>query len=234
MRSLKGKVALVTGGRPGIGRATGIMFAREGAKVVITSDKNIKGGEETVHMIQQAGGDAIFVKTDVSRVPEIERMVNKAIDTYGRMDCAVNNAGIPGTKNDEEELDRIIDINLKGVWLCLKYEISLMINHGGGAIVNVSSIGGLKGGRPGMEVYCASNHGVIGLTKTHATTHAKNGIRINAVCPGTIATPMTAPQEVKPDFSWAEFAKIAVPMGRPGTAEEVAEAVVWLCSDAAS
>ncbi|MBN2061748.1 MAG: glucose 1-dehydrogenase [Deltaproteobacteria bacterium] len=234
MGSLEGKVALVTGGSSGIGRATGIMLAREGAKVVIASDKNIKGGKETVRMIQQAGGDAIFVRTDVSRADEVEAMVKKASDTYGRLDCAVNNAGVPGMKNDEEELERVININLKGVWFCLKYEISWMINHGGGAIVNVSSIGGLKGGRPGMELYCASKHGVIGLTRTHATTHARNGIRINAVCPGTIATPMTAPQKDNPDFTWAEFAKATVPMGRQGTAEEVAEAVVWLCSDAAS
>jgi NAD(P)-dependent dehydrogenase (short-subunit alcohol dehydrogenase family) len=234
MKSLEGRVALVTGGSSGIGRATGIIFAREGAKVVVASDKNIEGGEETVRMIQQAGGDAIFVKADVSQAVDVEAMVNKAVDTYGRLDCAVNNAGVPGEKNDEEELERVIDINLKGVWQCLKYETSWMIEHGGGAIVNISSIGGLKGGLPGMELYCASKHGLIGLTKVSATTHAKNGIRINAVCPGTIATPMTAPKEDDPDFTWAEFAKTAVPMGRQGTAEEVAEAVVWLCSDAAS
>lgn len=236
MKNLEDKVALVTGGSSGIGRATGILFAREGAKVVIASDKNVKGGEETVRMIQQAGGEAIFVKADVSRATEVEVLVNGAIEVYGGLDYAVNNAGIPGTINNEEELDRIIGINLKGVWLCMKYEISWMVNHGGGAIVNVASIGGLKGGQPGMEAYCASKHGVIGLTKVTATTYAKNDIRINAVCPGTIDTPMIAkaPQGGDPDFSWTEFAKTAIPMGRPGTSEEVAEAVIWLCSNKAS
>jgi NAD(P)-dependent dehydrogenase (short-subunit alcohol dehydrogenase family) len=236
MRNLEGKVALVTGGSSGIGRATGILFAREGAKVFIASDKNIKGGEETVDIIQQAGGKAIFVRADVSRAAEVEAMVNRAIEVYGGLDYAVNNAGIPGMKNDEEELDRIISINLKGVWLCMKYEISWMVNHGGGAIVNVASIGGLKGGQPGMESYCASKHGVIGLTRVTATTHAKKGIRINAVCPGTTDTPMiaTPPKGDDPNFSWTEFAKTAIPMGRAGKPEEVAEAIVWLCSDAAS
>jgi NAD(P)-dependent dehydrogenase (short-subunit alcohol dehydrogenase family) len=236
MNIFEGKVALVTGGSSGIGRATGILFAKKGAKVVIASDKNVKGGEETVSMIKQEGGDGIFVRTDVSRPDEVEALVNKAIEVYGRLDYAVNNAGIPGMKNDEEELDRIIGINLKGVWLCMKYELSWMVNHGGGAIVNVASIGGLKGGQPGMETYCASKHGVIGLTKVTATTYAKSGIRINAVCPGTTDTPMIAipPEGGDPDFTWEEFAKTAIPMGRMGKPEEVAEAVVWLCSDSAS
>ena len=236
MNVFEGKVALVTGGSSGIGRATGILFAQRGAKVVIASDKNINGGEETVSLIQQAGGDGIFVKADVSRTVEVEALVNKAIDTYGRLDYAVNNAGIPGMKNDEEELDHVIGINLKGVWLCMHYEISWMVDHGGCAIVNVASVGGLKGGEPGMELYCASKHGVIGLTRVTATTYAKRGIRVNAVCPGTIDTPMieNPPEGAGPDFSWAEFAKTAIPMGRMGAPEEIAEAVIWLCSDSAS
>ena len=236
MSIFESKVALVTGGSSGIGRATGILFAVKGAKVVIASDKNVEGGEETVSIIKQAGGDAFFVRADVSRPDEVETLVNKAIETYGRLDYAVNNAGIPGAKNDEEELERVIGINLKGIWLCMKHEISWMVDHGGGAIVNVASIGGLKGGEPGMELYCASKHGVVGLTKVTATTYAKSGIRVNAVCPGTTDTPMIAnpPEGAGPDFSWAEFAKTAIPMGRMGAPEEVAEAVVWLCSDSAS
>jgi NAD(P)-dependent dehydrogenase (short-subunit alcohol dehydrogenase family) len=236
MNIFEGKVALITGGSSGIGRAAGILFAKKGAKVVIASDKNVKGGEETVHLIQKAGGDSIFVRADVFLPGEVEALVNSAIKTYGRLDYAVNNAGIPGTKNNEEELERVIGINLKGVWLCMQHEISWMAGHGGGAIVNVASVGGLKGGEPGMELYCASKHGVIGLTKVTATTYAKSGIRVNAVCPGTIDTPMIAnpPEDAGPDFSWEEFARTAIPMGRMGTPEEVAEAIVWLCSDSAS
>ncbi|MBA7570201.1 2,5-dichloro-2,5-cyclohexadiene-1,4-diol dehydrogenase [subsurface metagenome] len=209
-----------------------MLFARDGAKVVI-ADVAVKGGEETVRMIRQAGSEATFVKTDVSRAIEVEAMVNKAIEVYGRLDCALNNAGIPSMTNTEEEWDRVIDVNLKGEWLCLKYEIQWMVNHGGGVIVNLASIDGLKGST-GKDVYVASKHGIIGLTKAAALTHAKHGIRVNAVCPGSTDTPMTAPTGDNPTFSWAEFAKTHVPLGRQGKPEEVAEAVVWLCSDAAS
>ena len=164
----EGKVALVTGGGSGIGRATALAFAREKAKVV-TADVDVVSGEETTHMIRQTGGEAVFVKTDVSVATEVEALVAKAIETYGRLDCAHNNAGIeleytdPDRRHDEETWDRIIDINLKGVWLCMKYEIPPMVIHGGGAIVNTSSVAGLVG-VAGQPAYVASKHGVAGLT----------------------------------------------------------------------
>lgn len=235
-RWLEDKVALVTGGGSGIGRASALTFAREGAKVIV-ADVVVEGGEETMQMIREAGGEAIFVKADVSKAAEVEALINKAVETYGRLDCALNNAGIEGIKAPtvdctEENWDRTININLKGVWLCMRCEIHQMLKQGGGAIVNTSSTAGLVGvqGRP---AYVASKHGVVGLTKAAALEYAKAGIRINAVCPGSIRTPMMEriiggdPQE--------EALQIArQPVGRLGSPEEVAEAVVWLCSDAAS
>jgi NAD(P)-dependent dehydrogenase (short-subunit alcohol dehydrogenase family) len=234
----QGKVALVTGGSSGIGRATALAFAREGAKVII-ADKDAKGGEETVRMIKQAGGEATFVKTDVSKAAEVEALVNKTIKTYGRLDCALNNAGIVGSgvytaDYTEEVWNRTINVNLKGVWLCLKYEILRMSKHGGGAIVNTSSVVGLMG-TPNISDYVASKTGIVGLTKSAALEYANAGIRVNAVCPGMIDTPMAKPKKGESDFfSWDERAKQEVPLGRRGTPEEVAEAVLWLCSDAAS
>ena len=233
----EGKVALVTGGGSGIGRATALAFAREKAKVV-TADVDVVGGEETARMIREAGGEAVFVKTDVSIAAEVEALVAKAVETYGRLDCAHNNAGVeleytdPDQRHDEETWDRIIDINLKGVWLCMKYEIPPMVSHGGGAIVNTSSVAGLVG-VAGQPAYVASKHGVAGLTKSTALEYAKEGLRVNAVCPGLIATPLLERvHERNPELrdvigEWE-------PIGRLGTPEEVAEAVVWLCSDAAS
>lgn len=233
---LEGKIALITGGSSGIGRATALAFARRGGKVVI-ADVDIKGGEETVRMIKEMRGEALFVKTDVSKAAEVEAVINKAVKTYGRLDCAHNNAGIgtlgarPFTAEcTEENWDRIISINLKGVWLCMKYEIPQMLKQGGGAIVNTSSVAGLVG-LAGASTYAASKHGVIGLTKTAALEYAPKGIRINAVCPGLIHTPLIERISSKgPDFEKARLG----PIGRMGTPEEVAEAVVWLCSEAAS
>lgn len=231
-----GKVALVTGGGSGIGRATALVFAREGAKVVV-ADVLVAGGEETVRLIKDAGGDAIFVKADVGQAADVEAMVRKAVETYGRLDCAHNNAGIEGAtaKTSDyawEEWERVIRINLTGVWLCMKYEIPQMLAQGGGAIVNTASDAGLLG-VPQMPAYVASKHGVVGLTKTAALEYAKAGIRVNAVCPGVIKTPMvdriTAQRPGR-----AERMAAAEPVGRMGRPEEVAEAVVWLCSDAAS
>lgn len=234
--SLEGKVALVTGGSSGIGRATALVFAREGAKVVV-ADVQTDGGDETVQRIEDAGGEAIFVKTDVSKAGEVMALVDSAVSTYGRLDCAFNNAGIEGTMAPtadctEENWDRVIAVNLKGVWLCMKYEIPEMLKRGNGAIVNTASFLGLVG-LQGAPAYCTSKGGVIQLTRTAALEYATKGIRINAVCPGVIRTPML--ERVtggKPEFEALFTAR--EPVGRMGAPGEVAEAVVWLCSDAAS
>jgi len=234
--TLTGKIALVTGASSGIGRAAALAFAREGAKVV-AADVTVEGGEETVSLIKKTGGEAIFVKTNVANASEVEAMVNAAVSTYGRLDCAYNNAGISGKSQSivdttEENWDRIIAINLTGVWLCMKYEIPAMLKNGGGAIVNTASDAGLAGVKR-LGAYVASKHGVVGLTKTAALECAKNGIRVNAVCPGPIETPMLMkgtdrfPQMI-PKMIQAQ------PNGRLGKPEEIAEAAVWLCSDAAS
>ena len=231
---LEGKVALVTGGAMGIGKTTALVFAREGARVVVV-DIVTEGGEETVQLIKEAGGDALFVKCDVTNAKDVEAMVIKAVDTYGRLDCAFNNAGIaiPGTTVEcsEEDWDRVLSVNLKGVWLCMKYEISQMLTQGGGVIVNTSSVGGLVG-TPGIAAYTASKHGVVGLTRTAALEHVTAGIRVNAVCPGSVPTPMLDPVVNHPELKAMLESKH--PMGRFATTEEIAEAVIWLCSDRAS
>lgn len=230
---LEGKIALVTGGSSGIGRAIALAFVREGA--VVIADVDDKDGERTLRMIEAAGGKAIFVKTDVSKAAEVRAMVSKSVETYGRLDCAVNNAGVFRGLNaytheyTEKIWEQIININLKGVWLCMKYEIPQMLKQGSGAIVNMSSIAGLVGLK-NSSVYAASKHGVVGLTKSAALDYAQEGIRVNAVCPGSVNRPTVRGTQVwtvkKPDDGLH-------PMGRFCTAEEVAEAVVWLCSDAA-
>ena len=233
---LDGKVALVTGGGSGIGQATALIFAREGAKVVV-ADITVEGGEETVRQIQAAGGDATFVKTDVSKAAEVEALVNQTVETYGQLDCAFNNAGIEGaakftTECIEEEFERTIAVNVTGVWLCMKYEIQHMLSHGGGSIVNTASAAGLIG-LPSASDYVASKHAVVGLTKTAALEYAKSGIRVNAVCPGAIDTPMIARSaQAIPGFD--ELAVAMEPVGRFGRSSEIGEAVAWLCSDAAS
>ncbi len=228
------KVALVTGGAMGIGKTTAQIFAREGARIVVV-DIEAGGGEETVRLIKEAGGDALFVKCDVTKAMEVKAAIKKTVDTYGRLDCAFNNAGIgiPGTTVEcsEEDWDRVLDVNLKGVWLCMKYELSQMLIQGGGVIVNTSSAGGLIG-TPGIAAYTASKHGVVGLTRTAALEHVTAGIRVNAVCPGSVPTPMLDPVVNHPEMKAMLESKH--PMGRFGTTEEIAEAVVWLCSDRAS
>ena len=234
-RLLEGKVALITGGSSGIGKASALVFAREGAKVVV-ADVVVEGEQKTVQIAQEAGGNAVFIEADVSKAAEVEALVKGAVEKYGQLDCAFNNAGIDqrGTITDctEEEWDRVMAINLKGVWLCMKYEIMHMAMHGGGAIVNTSSTAGIVG-NPRRAIYTASKHGVIGLTKAAALQYAKDGIRINAVCPGPIRTGLT--ETIWSRDPQAEARTISeVPVGRIGAPEEVAEASAWLCSDAAS
>ncbi len=231
-----GKVALVTGGSSGIGRATAQIFAREGAKVVV-ADVQVADGEETVRLITAAGGEAIFVRTDVSNPADVEALIKKTVETYGRLDCAFNNAGIEGALQptsdyDEAMWDRVMSINLKGVWLCMRAEIRQMLSQGGGAIVNTASAAGLVG-VPGLSAYTAAKHGVNGLTKTAALEYAKSGIRINSVCPGGVDTPMLRRAfALSPQL--AEAAAAVEPVGRLAQPAEIGEAVVWLCSDAAS
>ncbi len=233
-RIFENKVAIITGGSFGIGRAAAIAFAARGAKVVIADW--IEDGE-TLTVIKSNGGEAIFVKCDVSKDADVKNMVNKAVSQFGRLDIAFNNAGVEGLSApthecSEENWDKTIGINLKGVWLCLKYEIMQMLKNGGGAIVNNASIAGLVG-FINIPAYVASKHGIIGLTKNAALEYAKSKIRVNVVCPGVIKTSMIdrftgKSKEVEKQFESME------PVGRLGQPEEVAEAVIWLCSDASS
>jgi len=234
---LEGKVALVTGGSSGIGRAAALAFAREGAKVVI-ADILVEGGKETVQMVEDADGDALFIEADVSKAHGVEAIVNRAVETYGRLDHAFNNAGIEGAQAPtaeypEEAWHQVISVNLTGVWLCMKYEIQQMLKQEGGAIVNMSSILG-KVGFANSPAYEASKHGVIGLTKAAALEYATKNIRVNAVCPGFIKTPMLERAGILSDPDVREQMAGLHPLNRLGQPEEVAEAVLWLCSDAAS
>ncbi len=234
---LDGKVALITGAGSGIGQATSRIFAREGAKLVL-ADIVDEGGNRTLKMVQDLGANAIFVTCDVSKWSDVEGAVNKAVQTYGRIDCAFNNAGIEGKGGNTHECtrenwDRVMAINLTGVWLCMKAEIAQMLKQGGnGAIVNTSSGAGLAGVR-GMPAYVAAKHGVAGLTRAAALEYGKQNIRINAVCPGPIRTPMMGRLlQNRPDAE-QRFAR-SEPLKRLGEPEEIGEAVAWLCSDHAS
>ena len=236
----EGNVALVTGGGLGIGRGTAKAFAREGAKVVI-ADINEAEGETTKKAIGEAGGEAIFVRADVAVASEVEALVGQTVKAFGRLDCAFNNAGIGGratnvlktAEYDEAEFDEYVAVNLKGVWLCMKYEIRQMLEQdGGGAIVNMSSGAGLVGVR-NLAPYSATKHGVMGLTKVAAIEYASQGVRINAVCPGVVLTERIRAQfESEPELEAIRHA--AHPIGRMGEVEEIADAVLWLCSDGAS
>lgn len=239
----EGKTALVTGGASGIGRVTAQVFAREGARVIVSTDANIQGAEETVRLIRNAGGEATFIQCDVSKDKEVETLVHKAVETYGSLDYAFNNAGVgPDGKRlpvlsiadcSEEIWDRTIDINLKGVWLCMKYEIRQMLKQKQGAIVNTSSVGGLKP-VPGLGAYVASKSGVIGLTKTAAQECATSGIRVNVICPGPTDRTLLVENMSSAHPEIRERMLSEIPMGRLAEPEETAEAVIWLCSDAAS
>jgi NAD(P)-dependent dehydrogenase (short-subunit alcohol dehydrogenase family) len=235
-KPFSGKVALVTGGSFGIGRATALAFAACGANVVIADWVEDKE-QTTIRQVNDMGTESLFIKCDVSRADDVKDMIWKIISRFGRLDFAFNNAGIEGvsantTDCSEENWDKTIGVNLKGIWLCMKNEIPYMLKHGGGAIVNCASVAGLIG-LSGLPAYVVSKHGVVGLTKTAALEYVKDGIRINAVCPGVIKTPMVDrvtghDKEVEKQYISME------PIGRMGKPEEVAEAVIWLCSDKAS
>ena len=229
-----GKVALVTGAGSGIGRASAVAFAREGADVVV-ADTVVESGEQTVRLIQEAGGQARFIAADVARPEEVQQLIGRVVEEFGRLDYAHNNAGIVrgGLTHElsEEDWERVLSVNLTGVWRCLKHEIAQMLQQGGGAIVNTASTLGLVGNVE-RSVYAASKHGVVGLTRVAALEYAQRGIRVNAVCPGVIQTGMTAARLSDPDQRARMIAD--EPIGRYGEPAEVAAMVVWLCSDAAS
>ena len=230
-----GKVVLVTGGSTGIGRATALAFAAQGAKVAIGDISD--AAQQTVEEIKAAGGEAIFVKTNVADAASVEALVQATVDTFGQLDCAFNNSGVlPPTvalaEIEESDFDRVLDVDLKGVFLCMKYEIIQMLEQGNGAVVNTSSVAGLVG-LAGSSPYVASKHGVVGLTKTAALEFAQKNIRVNAVCPGVFRTPLV--ERIICNLPEREEQYLAAqPIGRMGEPEELAEAVVWLCSDAAS
>jgi NAD(P)-dependent dehydrogenase (short-subunit alcohol dehydrogenase family) len=235
---LEGKSALITGAGGGIGRAAALAFAREGARLAV-ADLAADRAAETVAQINTLSGQVIILLGDVTRDADVKAMIDDTLAAFGRLDCAFNNAGIAGWQVDaagqktaewsEESFDRMIAVNLKGVWLCLRHELVQMQAQGGGAIVNTASIAGLVG-LPAASAYVAAKHGVIGLTRTAALEYAESGIRVNAVCPGYIKTPMTA--GMTPERGAAVLAR--TPMKRLGEAEEIAELVVWLCSERAS
>ncbi|MFC7140133.1 glucose 1-dehydrogenase [Halosimplex aquaticum] len=237
MTQFDGDTAIVTGASTGIGESTAKRFAEDGASVVV-ADVNVDGGEGTVADIEDAGGAATFVETDVSDPDDVAAMVETAVDTYGGLDVAFNNAGIEGESRPTadqsiENWDRVVGVDLRGVFLCLRAEIPAMLEDGGGAIVNTSSVAG-QVGFPQISPYVASKFGVIGLTKNAALEYSGEDIRVNAVCPGVIDTPMVRRSTSGDGDSVVDRAVAATPMGRLGHPDEVADAVVWLCSEDAS
>ena len=230
------KVAIVTGGSSGIGRATAVALAKQGVKVTVAA-RRPKEGEETVRLVKEAGSEGIFVKTDVANEDDVKSLVEKTVKNYNRLDYAFNNAAIPETPTSLIEqtsnvFDQIMNVNVKGVWFCMKYEIPEMIRTGGGAIVNTSSGAGVTG-IPQQPIYSASKHAVLGMTKSAALEYAKSGIRINAIAPGLVETEML--KRVSEDNKqFIESLKSITPIGRIGDPQEIADAVVWLLSDKAS
>ena len=236
MNGIADGVAIVTGGGSGIGRATATRFASEGAQVVVT-DVDVDGGEETVSQIDADGGEATFLEANVTDEDDVKATVETAVDTYGGLDFAFNNAGIeganePSSQQPRSNWDQVIDVNLTGVFLGIREQLPAMLEDGGGAIVNTASVAGLLG-FPNLSPYVASKHGVVGLTKTAAVEFSADGVRVNAVCPGVIETPMVA-RTREEDPEMMEQTAAATPIGRLGEPEEIASAVVWLCSDDAS
>jgi len=232
------KVAIITGGSSGIGRATAVALAKEGVKVTVAA-RRAKEGEETVHLVKEAGSDGIFVKTDVANEDDVRSLVERTIEIYGKLDYAFNNAGIgemrtPLIEQKSDVFDQVMNVNVKGVWLCMKYEIPQMIRSGRGAIVNMSSVAGVMG-FPQIPIYVASKHAVLGLTKSAALEYAKSGIRINAIAPGTVDTdPVRIGRAAQDNKQFLETLKSMHPIGRIADPEEMANAVVWLLSDKAS
>ncbi|MCY4092143.1 MAG: glucose 1-dehydrogenase [Caldilineaceae bacterium] len=236
MNSLDGKSAFVTGGASGIGQATALAYAERGARVLV-ADVDADGAQETLRLIGLGDGEANFVNCDVGDAASVEAAVNRCVELYGRIDCAFNNAGILGDMSltadcSEENFDRIMRVNLKGIWLAMKYEIPHMLRQGGGVIVNTASNAGMTG-TPELGVYSATKGGVVMLTRSAALEYARSNIRINCVCPGLISTPMVAQQAIDYPDAVANFTELE-PIGRMGRPEEIAEAVVWLSSNAAS
>ncbi len=241
MKSFQDKVVLVTGGSSGIGRTTAIAFAREGAKVVVTSRRENEG-KETVRLMKEVGSEGLFIRTDVSKEGDVKAMVEATVKAYGRLDYAFNNAGIEGNaaplaEQTVDNYEAVLGINVRGVFLSMKYEIPQMLKNGRGAIVNMSSIAGLIG-FPGFSLYIASKHAVLGLTKTAALEYAKSGIRINAVSPAVIETDMVdrfiGKIGVGKEGETRQQLAAMHPIGRTGKPEEIASAVLYLCSDGAS
>jgi len=235
MNTFAGKVALVTGGSSGIGRATAINFGEQGAKVVVTARRE-KEGNETADMIKRAGGEATFIQTDVRIASQVENMVNQTIKKYGRLDIAFNNAGVGGimarmVRTTEEIFDEVVGTNFKGVWLSMKYEIPVMQKQGGGVIINNASIAGVSTAER-LAVYSGSKHAVVAISKAAATEYGRDRIRVAAICPGWIKTRMT--EELRAQKDADAMIQSSVPLKRMGEPEEVAEMVAWLASDAAS
>jgi NAD(P)-dependent dehydrogenase (short-subunit alcohol dehydrogenase family) len=235
MGLFEGKVALVTGAAAGIGRTTAQYYARDGARVVV-SDINKEGGQETVQLITEAGGEATFIRADVSDAQDVQHLIEQGIEQYGRLDIAFNNAGVGGEQNPTadyslEGWDKLIGVNLSGVFYCMKYEIPAILKSGGGVIINMASILG-RVGFADSPAYVTSKHGVVGLTQNAAVEYGKQGIRVNAVGPGFIRTPMI--QEIIQDPATRDMLVGLHPIGRLGEPEEVAELVIWLSSEKAS
>lgn len=239
MTALAGKVALVTGASSGLGEATAWHFAQEGAQVVVAA-RRVDQGARVVQRIVAAGGEALFVQADVSRAGDVERMVAATLERFGRLDCAVNNAGIAGPRFTpiadvtEAQWDEVMSVNLKGVWLCMKHEIPALLAAGGGAIVNVASIYGLKPSDIGHASYSTSKFGVVGLTQSAASDYGQAGLRINAIAPGFTRSEMVDPDRPGAAERYRALTARHSGMNRLGRAEEAASAIAWLCSDAAS
>ncbi|RSZ56087.1 SDR family oxidoreductase [Massilia atriviolacea] len=234
--SFEGKVVLVTGAAGGIGRAAAVAFGRAGACVVV-ADTSVDGGHATAAMIVENGGKALFVQCNVTRAAEVEALIDKTVAYYGKLDCAFNNAGIeeehlPLAQADEALFDRIMNVNVKGTWLCMKYELRQMLKQGSGSIVNTASVAGLVGA-PTQPIYAASKHAVVGMTKTAAAEYAREGIRINSVCPGVVNTPMMGRALEREPLREKKLRNVH-PMGRFAEPAEIAQAAMWLCSEQSS